>query len=615
MSFKKIILMNTLGELPSWPVVFAACDSQYFACHAEAFVYSCEKAGKDVHIHVHKPTQEVINLTCLLNATTNIRLTVSHSDFKIPTEPEAYRTYMACLRFLILPTILNYAGDVLTLDIDSIVVNDFEWPDRKKIGYFPRDPLPGTTGFENIATRVAAGALFVSKECEHGVDFSNALATAITKNEPQWFLDQWAILMCVQDLKVPGIGVTDDMFTHFDNSFLDWDFKPDTKIWSGKGDRKYDDEKYLEKEEEFKLLKDRISKYSEVFLAPRLDMPFKNSRPMVSRGDEVSHLRKCWGLFKDKVLEEYAAENTLVINEPLWRFDASLTAYFREVVKFYVPHKRDWQFETNRPTSFYMQTVFPELFTLDPKGWGGESSYRDTLIKREDFPSDPEWRKTSYNDIFFNFIKEKYIDQRKTKFRQEENDSNHGVATLTNLFGHRPYILVPLQLPHDETIQFDSTTSVEMFVERLCLWASEPGKDDRPRILLKGHPVNKFPTRQIGREMAEKYDNVEYIEKIHIHDAIKHARAVYVINSGVGQEAMLFNIPIVSFGDSDYNRITHNAAPIQDDFTAVWKAIQEEDPEERLEIYKYWYWWWSQNLYDVRARNAHVLTEHICTSG
>ena len=51
------------GELPLSPCVFAACDSSYFMEHATSFIYSAGIAGKDVHIHVINPTQQVFNLS------------------------------------------------------------------------------------------------------------------------------------------------------------------------------------------------------------------------------------------------------------------------------------------------------------------------------------------------------------------------------------------------------------------------------------------------------------------------------------------------------------------------------------------------------------------------
>ncbi|MBT7350586.1 hypothetical protein HN803_07445, partial [candidate division WWE3 bacterium] len=69
------------GELPTSPVVMAACDSAYFIEHGPAFVYSADDANQDVHMHVVNPTDEVLALAGVLSATTKMaRLTMSFND-------------------------------------------------------------------------------------------------------------------------------------------------------------------------------------------------------------------------------------------------------------------------------------------------------------------------------------------------------------------------------------------------------------------------------------------------------------------------------------------------------------------------------------------------------
>ena len=40
------------GELPTKPVVYAACDTKYFVEHAPSLIYSINDIGKDIHIHI-----------------------------------------------------------------------------------------------------------------------------------------------------------------------------------------------------------------------------------------------------------------------------------------------------------------------------------------------------------------------------------------------------------------------------------------------------------------------------------------------------------------------------------------------------------------------------------
>jgi hypothetical protein len=55
----------------------------------------------------------------------------------------------------------------------------------------------------------------------------------------QWFLDQVAI--------AETADMMDDPPYAFGADILDWEFKPGTVIWTGKGDRKYSNQTYLAK--------------------------------------------------------------------------------------------------------------------------------------------------------------------------------------------------------------------------------------------------------------------------------------------------------------------------------------------------------------------------------
>ena len=62
----------------------------------------------------------------------------------------------------------------------------------------------------------------------------------------QWFADQNALWKVYEKNK-------DSLSTFvYNNSIMDWEFKPDTMLWTGKGPRKYDDPTYVSKDKELK---------------------------------------------------------------------------------------------------------------------------------------------------------------------------------------------------------------------------------------------------------------------------------------------------------------------------------------------------------------------------
>ena len=100
------------GELPNKPVVFAACDKEYFFEHAPSLIYSLNDIGKDIHIHICDPNPAVHRLETLLREDIDVDITYSYND--IGATPIDVRAYYSCLRFMVLPEILRTANKVLT---------------------------------------------------------------------------------------------------------------------------------------------------------------------------------------------------------------------------------------------------------------------------------------------------------------------------------------------------------------------------------------------------------------------------------------------------------------------------------------------------------------------
>lgn len=229
------------GEIPTHPVVFAACDNHYFKEHAPSLVYSSNDIGKDIHIHITEADQDAYNIANILATDTDVKVTFSYNDKE--NMGRGQRTYYSCLRFLVLPLILPHAQKVLTVDVDGLMMKDFDWPEEPA-GYFPREPLAGTVGWEAQGTKVAAGAVYMDNRA---VDLAKAVAQRIGEGPWQWFLDQVA-------LSQSFARVNDSQVRKFGPDFMDWEFKEGTTIWTGKGPRKYENPVYVMKKKEFNRL-------------------------------------------------------------------------------------------------------------------------------------------------------------------------------------------------------------------------------------------------------------------------------------------------------------------------------------------------------------------------
>ena len=234
------------GELPTKRVVYAACDKKYFHEHAPSLVYSLNDIGKDIHIHICEPDPNCHNLETILKKDIDVDITFTYND--IGVTPIDVRAYYSCLRFQMLPHLLPTAKAMMIVDVDCIFMNDFEWP-TTATGYFPRKPSEDLImNWEKEGTKVAAGCVYLTADA---LNVAKAVNERIKEGPMRWFIDQIA-------LAETFARVEDKDITKFDGNFMDWEFIDGTVIWTGKGPRKYENQKYLNAKKKFNRLSNAI---------------------------------------------------------------------------------------------------------------------------------------------------------------------------------------------------------------------------------------------------------------------------------------------------------------------------------------------------------------------
>lgn len=559
---------NIYGELPVDSTVFAACDSGYFLKFAPAFVESIRQntSMKNIHIHVINPTDEVLSLACYMNSRCHNKVTYTFNDADLSEyNSEQTRAIYASLRFLVAPAILPFAKELLILDIDCMLMEDFEYPE-KAVGYFPREPLPGTVGWEAEGTKCAAGCVYYHKDA---MNVAEAVAQTLEKLPVQWFNDQIALNHVVNQ-------IPEDMVHKFNDQFMDWEFYKGTTIWTGKGPRKYNNSTYIEKQNYYN---DAImnNDYDKVILKPRLDIPFKKF-DTVRAGSVNEPIREYWQKFADN----YQAEGYFVVESPRWMFNNTIEKLFGNSKEILIPHVEHHNWNGTHKSYYYMQTVFPWLFTVDTMGWAGGASYISSFDENAE-----------YTDDAYYMMKEK-LGEGKFGHLQSSDTPWQKI--------YDKYIVVPLQLPHDETIKYHSNFSVPHFVEQLCKFASTQ-KDYQ--FVFKGHPVN-FAAMEPLKKIIDNFDDrhARYIANANFNELVAKADAMFVLNGGSGQEAMLHGIPVVCFGQCDYAPAVMQGDI--DNIDEVWKQFHEDDHAERIELYKKWYDWYVHKVViDVNKSLTH----------
>jgi hypothetical protein len=272
-----------------------------------------------------------------------------------------------------------------------------------------------------------------------------------------------------------------------------------------------------------------------LILAPRLDCTFKQG-PVPDEFGDIAPIRVHWMNFINGLVQYHKScgDEVTVLLKALWQFSPEETNA-RDADIVYIPHKEphNFPYAGAGKAYYYMQTVFPELFTIDENGWGANLSYLP--LELENAPVS--------------------LEVMKLRERAKRNISKFDQPTrAVRELPWDDYILFVCQIPHDEVIKHHSTVSVEQALEATLKFAHSIHK----RVIVKGHPVNPASMAKM-RDITFRYTpEALYLEQISIHDVLQKCEAAFMVNSGVGFEAMLHNKPIFAFGRSEYQQVVNN---------------------------------------------------------
>jgi hypothetical protein len=236
------------GSFPTGSVIFAACNDSYFREHGGALIHSADDIGKDIHFHVCNPTKETKDLQEKIINNTKVNVSFTSHNIEVDSGPlseelkwqapnlstrRKCHVYYACMRFFLARKILEVADRVLIVDTDSVFMNDFEWP-KENYGFYPRPGSP-----PHRAT--AAGVVYFQKPA---LETLHLLEEKIYSLPWEWGVDQESLGYYFND-------VVKEWSYLFDKTFLDWNFLENTVLWTGKGDQKRWNKKYVETKNKF----------------------------------------------------------------------------------------------------------------------------------------------------------------------------------------------------------------------------------------------------------------------------------------------------------------------------------------------------------------------------
>lgn len=246
-----------MGEIKmagSPPVLFAACDENYFRMHAKGFCASGLAAGHKVHVMVSPlpgpdiearvkvwSDEAIPNFVSSFNAEERTRLVLepvvdkrAHAEI----DDAEHVIFFQCLRYFQLPALLRkYRAPIVVLDIDSLVRAPIPVTADGDVGLFLRPNKKNWTTEEQRLGWQVLGAMVYAGPAS--VDFFDKVVDYIDRHERRPYIDQRALY---------EISKTETGARVFDISklgWLDWRFGPGSLVWTAKGRQRKRNPKYI----------------------------------------------------------------------------------------------------------------------------------------------------------------------------------------------------------------------------------------------------------------------------------------------------------------------------------------------------------------------------------
>ncbi|MFW3341635.1 hypothetical protein [Aliarcobacter butzleri] len=257
-----------------------------------------------------------------------------------------------------------------------------------------------------------------------------------------------------------------------------------------------------------------------------------------------------------------------------WPMDRTAEDMFKNIVAIDVsPHYKTLIFSAHtvgdsNPQIFRWKIGYLyKTITFDDKGYSGWSSlalnpeviYKDKISK-------------STVNSYFKTLENRYIKKNISKYKQ------------TNIGFDFPkeFIFFPLQLFNDTVMLQSNFEPLELFKNIVKILNKK-----NIALVVKRHPLCNNKKLE---KLLLKYQNNNQILLFDgsIHDAISRCSTVYVINSGVGFEALLHLKPVVSFGKSDYMSVTRNISNLKQIEENPWYLLNDEQ-KDKIKLFLYYF--------------------------
>lgn len=198
--------------------------------------------------------------------------------------------------------------------------------------------------------------------------------------------------------------------------------------------------------------------------------------------------------------------------------------------------------EVNNPNWLHVQeSTLANHCSVDTKGFAGYSKMANDFSKIEEYTSNIDQTVLDEN---FNYLHQKYVVNNVSKYYQNEK------AFVVE----DEYVFVALQVLTDIVADIAFFDGIQMLKTIAHYY-----KNTATKVVVKRHPYCNSLSMQLLIEALVSEGSI-IVSDASIHNIIENAKAVFVVNSGVGFEALMHLKPVVVCGQCDYAYAVSNQA-------------------------------------------------------
>ncbi|MGR3899768.1 hypothetical protein FW759_09960 [Psychrobacter sp. 1176_08] len=190
--------------------------------------------------------------------------------------------------------------------------------------------------------------------------------------------------------------------------------------------------------------------------------------------------------------------------------------------------------EVDNPNWLHVQeSTLAGRCSVDTQGFAGYSKMANDFSKIEEYTSNVD---QSTLDENFNYLYQEYVVNNVSKYHQNEEA----------FVSEGEYVFVALQVLTDIVADIAFFDGIQM-LKTIAVYY----KNTATKVVVKRHPYcNSLSVQLLIEELLN--EGTIIVSDASIHSIIENTKAVFVVNSGVGFEALMHLKPVIVCGQCDY---------------------------------------------------------------